>query len=296
MDNLTDSFLKEKKQKLEETLPYYITQLRAPENLKKSMVYSLNAGGKRLRPILLFATIESFGGDYEESLPLACAIEMIHTYSLIHDDLPAMDNDDYRRGKLTNHKVFGDATAILAGDALLTYSFQLIANLRSSNLTSEDKLTLISELARAAGPEGMVGGQIADIEAQEKTLTISELEYIHMHKTGDLLIYSIFAGAVIAKADEQDIMNLGEFAKHLGLAFQIKDDILDIEGNEDVLGKPVGSDETNGKSTYPKLLSLDGSKQKLHSHIATAKEYLFKVKMNHTLLETLTDYILNRDH
>ncbi len=293
---MNENFLKEKKHILETALPTYIEQLHAPKLLKEAMLYSLNAGGKRLRPMLLFATIEGFGKNVEAGLSLACAVEMIHTYSLIHDDLPAMDNDDFRRGKLTNHKVFGDAIAILAGDALLTYSFQLIANIEEAMISSVNKLKLISELAKAAGPEGMVGGQVADIAGQKKSLMLTELEYIHTHKTGDLLSYSVIAGAIIAEATEEDINHLLKFSKHLGLAFQIKDDILDVEGNSELIGKPVGSDEINEKSTYPKLLTLGGAKEKLDSHIVKAKEYLYKVKMNHTILEGLTDYILTRDH
>lgn len=293
---MNENFLKEKKHVIDEALPNYIGQLNAPTLLKEAMLYSLKAGGKRLRPILLFATIEGFGKDFKSGLSVACAIEMIHTYSLIHDDLPAMDNDDYRRGKLTNHKVFGDATAILAGDALLTYSFQLIANTEDTIIPSSHKLKLILELAKAAGPEGMVGGQIADIAGQKKLLNLAELEYIHTHKTGDLLSYSIIAGAIIAGAAEKDIASLSQYSKHLGLAFQIKDDILDIEGDTNLTGKPVGSDQLNEKCTYPKLLTLNGAKEKLHSHIEKAKEYLYKVNMSHTTLDTLTDYILTRDH
>jgi geranylgeranyl diphosphate synthase type II len=291
-----EAFLNEKKSQLELMLPEYIHSLKAPPVLKEAMLYSLQAGGKRLRPMLLFATMEGFNRSYEESLPVACAIEMIHTYSLIHDDLPAMDNDDFRRGKLTNHKVFGDATAILAGDALLTYAFQVISTMKEESVDAAQKLALITELAKASGPEGMVGGQVADMEGENKPLSLAELEYIHQHKTGNLLCYSIISGAIIAKVDESDLNNLRGFANHLGLAFQIKDDILDIEGSEVSLGKPVGSDITNHKSTYPKLLGLDAAKQKLADHIFKAKEYLYKVSIDHQKLELLADYITNRDH
>lgn len=290
------AFLNERKSQLELKLPEYVYSLNAPDSLKEAMLYSLQAGGKRLRPMLLFATVEGFNRHYEECLPVACAIEMLHTYSLIHDDLPAMDNDDFRRGKPTNHKVFGEATATLAGDALLTYAFQVISTMTEESVDASQKLTLISELAKASGPEGMVGGQVADMEAENKTISLTELEYIHHHKTGDLLSYSIIAGAIVAKADVSDVENLREFAGHLGLAFQIKDDILDIEGSEAALGKPVGSDITNEKSTYPKFLGLDGAKQKLADHILKAKEHLYKVRMDHQKLELLADYITNRDH
>lgn len=297
MTKLTlSSFVNERKSLLEQRLTEYVQQLEIPAQLQEAMIYSLQAGGKRLRPMLLFATVEGFGESFKESLAVACAIEMIHTYSLIHDDLPAMDNDDLRRGKPTNHKVFGEATAILAGDALLTFAFQVIATMSVTSVDSSQKLRLILELAKAAGPEGMVGGQAADMEGENKQLTLSELEYIHHHKTGDLLSYAIIAGAILGKASEKDVENLRLFAKHLGLAFQIKDDILDIEGSEENLGKPVGSDISNEKSTYPKLLGLDGAKNKLDNHISQAKEYLYNVSINSENLELLVDYIMNRDH
>ncbi|OIJ16880.1 farnesyl-diphosphate synthase [Anaerobacillus alkalilacustris] len=288
------SFIEEKKAHLETKLPEYVLRLDAPCQLKDAMLYSLKAGGKRLRPLLLFATLEGFGQNYESSLPVACALEMIHTYSLIHDDLPAMDNDDFRRGKPTNHKVYGEATAILAGDALLTYAFQIISTM--DQIAPTQKLSLITELAKASGPEGMVGGQIADMDGENKDLSLDQLEYIHLHKTGDLLGFSIIAGAILSNAKKQDIKNLREFTKHLGLAFQIKDDILDIEGNEEDLGKPVGSDITNEKSTYPKLLGLAGAKKKLANHISAAKEYLYSVNMKYEKLELIVDYIVHRDH
>lgn len=289
------AFLNERKTQLDEMLPEYIYPLKAPELLKKAMLYSLQAGGKRLRPMLLFATVEGFNKHYEESLPVACAIEMLHTYSLIHDDLPAMDNDDFRRGKPTNHKVFGEASAVLAGDALLTLAFQVISTMSEKSVSAKQKITLITELAKASGPEGMVGGQVADMEGEKRNISLAELEYIHHHKTGNLLSYSIIAGAILANADEDSIANLRKFAYHVGLAFQIKDDILDIEGSEAALGKPVGSDITNEKSTYPKLLGLDAAKKKLADHIFKAKEYLYNVKMDHQKLELLADYITNRD-
>ncbi len=297
MTELTlSSFLTSRKPILEQKMDEYVQKLGVPENLKNAMLYSLQAGGKRIRPLLLFATLEGYDKTFECGIPVACAIEMIHTYSLIHDDLPAMDNDDFRRGKPTNHKVYGEATAILAGDALLTYAFQLISEMDEEQILPTQKLRLISELARAAGPEGMVGGQVADMEGENKSLSLADLEYIHHHKTGDLLSYSIIAGAIVAGASEKDIENLRAFSKHLGLAFQIKDDILDIEGNEVALGKPVGSDIGNEKSTYPRLLGLQGAKIKLDDHILKAKEYLYNVRINSGKLELLVNYIMHRDH
>src|SRR5690606_34904619 len=176
----------------------YISKLSAPKVIKDAMNYSLEAGGKRIRPLLLLGTLRSFGKDESIGLGAACAIEMIHTYSLIHDDLPSMDDDDLRRGKPTNHKVFGEAIAILAGDGLLTYSFQVITEFMGDTITPEKKLKLVTELAKAAGAEGMVGGQVADMEGEGAALTLDELEYIHRHKTGKLLAYSVIAGAILA--------------------------------------------------------------------------------------------------
>ena len=189
---------------------------------------------------------------------------MIHTYSLIHDDLPSMDDDDLRRGLPTNHKVYGEATAILAGDALLTYSFQMMTYMTKQNIPSEKILTSIGFLAKAAGAEGMVGGQIADIEGESKTLNQKDLEHIHLHKTGKLIEVSILIGAILADAADAELETLKRFAYHLGLAFQIRDDILDLEGDEEVIGKPIGSDMDNHKSTYPKILTMDGAKRECH--------------------------------
>ncbi|KAB2338973.1 polyprenyl synthetase family protein [Cytobacillus depressus] len=260
------------------------------------MLYSLEAGGKRIRPLLLLATLEAFGEDVNKGMLTAAAIEMIHTYSLIHDDLPSMDNDDLRRGKPTNHKVFGDAFAILAGDAMLTYSFQLIAETPSEYTNANTLLRLIKELSKAAGAEGMVGGQVADINGENNELSLKDLEYIHIHKTGKLLQYSVVAGAILAEANESTIKTLEEFAYHLGLAFQIRDDILDLEGTEAMIGKPVGSDTSKHKSTYPSILTLDGAKEVLHSHIQQAKEKLRETGLNTELLEEITDLIETRNH
>ncbi|MDT8862533.1 polyprenyl synthetase family protein [Alkalihalobacillus sp. MEB130] len=296
MNHELTSFLKEIKGQVEARLPQHIERLSVPERLAEAMIYSLEAGGKRIRPALLLATIQCFDKRIESGLDVACAMEMIHTYSLIHDDLPAMDDDDMRRGKPTNHKVFGEALAILAGDALLTYSFELVAKMEQAEVSAEQKLLLIQEIAKAAGPEGMVGGQVADIEGENKSLSLEELVYIHHHKTGDLLTASIVSGAIIAGASEGDIGNLRMFAKELGLMFQIKDDILDVEGDQETIGKPIGSDDGNNKSTYPNLLGLDGAKMKLNEHMLQAKEYLYRVDMNHELLLTLTNYVAERDH
>lgn len=291
-----DSFAKKYKQLLDVELRNLIEELNAPAIIKESMIYSLEAGGKRIRPLLLFATLNAFGIDPRNGLQVAAAIEMIHTYSLIHDDLPSMDNDDFRRGKPTNHKVFGDAIATLAGDALLTYSFEVIGRIPTETASSDTKLSLIVEMAQAAGAEGMVGGQVADMEGENKTLTLEELEYIHIHKTGKLLRFSVIAGAILAGAHKTQLENLSLFAHHLGLAFQIQDDILDLTGNQQILGKPVGSDTANHKSTYPQLLSLEGAKAALQQQIHQAKDKLIKTGLEIHLLLELTDLVATRNH
>ncbi|SFA44870.1 geranylgeranyl diphosphate synthase, type II [Parageobacillus thermantarcticus] len=291
-----EQFLQEHKQRLENVLPHYITRMAAPETIKRAMAYSLEAGGKRIRPLLLFATLHSFGKEPDIGLPVACAIEMIHTYSLIHDDLPSMDNDDLRRGKPTNHKVFGEAMAILAGDGLLTYAFQVIAEADDARISPMTKIRLIEELAKAAGPEGMVAGQVADIEGEGKQLSLEQLEYIHRHKTGKMLQYSVLAGALLAGANDKQLRHLDSFASHLGLAFQIRDDILDIEGSEEKIGKRVGSDIENKKVTYPSLLTIAGAKEKLSFHIEEAKRYLQKAEVDGSVLSYICDLVATRDH
>ncbi|MDQ6599588.1 polyprenyl synthetase family protein [Bacillus salipaludis] len=295
-NRLLDEFAYEYKHLLEAELRKLVDRLEAPPIIKKAMHYSLDAGGKRIRPLLLFATLAAFGIDPKKGLLAAAAVEMIHTYSLIHDDLPSMDDDDYRRGKLTNHKVFGEATAILAGDALLTYSFEVLGMIPNEAGSSDTKLKLMVEFAKAGGAEGMVGGQVADMEGENKELSIEELEYIHIHKTGKLLGFSVHAGALLAHAEEDQLENLRAFAHHLGLAFQIQDDILDLEGNPELLGKPVGSDASNHKSTYPQLLTMDGAKKALHHHIDESKRYLKRTGLNTSLLIEITDLVASRDH
>lgn len=275
--------------------PYLLERveiLQAPVSIKKSMAYSLKAGGKRIRPMLLLAVLETYGQKAEKGLDVACALEMIHTYSLIHDDLPAMDDDALRRGQPTNHKVFGEATAILAGDALLTYAFELIAS--STAHSPEHVIKLIQLLASAAGPEGMVGGQMADMEGEKRMLSLPELEYIHLHKTGRLLAFSVMAGALIGGADERETALLETYARHIGLAFQIRDDILDVEGTEEEIGKRVGSDESNEKSTYPSLLSMAGAKEKLAEELKGAYDALASLDRPAPLLQSFASLIVER--
>ncbi|WHY76004.1 polyprenyl synthetase family protein [Neobacillus sp. WH10] len=293
---LLDAFQQEYKQLLDWELRALVEKLDAPSVIKESMIYSLEAGGKRIRPLLLFATLDAFGIDPKKGVPVAAAIEMIHTYSLIHDDLPSMDNDDLRRGKPTNHKVFGDAIAILAGDALLTYSFEVISKLANEFASADTKLKLVIEMAKAAGTEGMVGGQVADMEGEGKKLSLEELEYIHIHKTGKLLRFSVVAGAIMARSSQSQFDHLSLFSHHLGLAFQIQDDILDLVGNQQIIGKPVGSDTANHKSTYPQLLTLEGAKDALRNQINMSKEYLKKTGLNTNLLREIADLVATRDH
>ena len=234
-----------------------------PESIHKSMLYSVLAGGKRLRPILVIAAAEAVGGNRQDILPFAVAAEYIHTYTLIHDDLPALDDDDLRRGKPTNHKVFGEAIAILAGDALLTQAFHLMTH---SDLMSvippESLLQAAHDMTGALGTAGMIGGQVVDIESEGKPVDAETLEYIHVYKTGCLIKACIRAGAILSQADEGQLNALSNYGAHIGLAFQIVDDILDITADESLLGKDIGSDVDKKKATYPALYGLDGSKKK----------------------------------
>ena len=296
--NKITSYLEDAKQLVNAHLLTLIDKLQAPKILMEAMRYSLSAGGKRIRPILLLATLEAFEENREKGLDVACAIEMLHTYSLIHDDLPAMDNDDYRRGKPTNHKVFGEANAILAGDALLTYSFEIISSIpEREEVTPDMKLELIRRLAQAAGPEGMVGGQVEDLRNENNpNLSLQELENIHYNKTGKLIIYSIIAGAILAKAGEEKINLLEKFAYHLGIAFQIQDDILDVIGDSEKTGKPTGSDSVKEKSTYPKLLTMEGAKEKLNEHFEQALFYLEKANIHDEILKGIALYVVKREN
>lgn len=277
---------------IQNELASLIKQLEIPSSLKDSMDYSLQAGGKRIRPILLLAVVHELGGSHPDALKVAAAIEMIHTYSLIHDDLPSMDNDDLRRGMPTNHIVYGEAVAILAGDALLTYSFGVVARLQ--HVSSDDKIRLIDLMSVSAGAEGMVGGQVLDIEGEEKKLSLEELEQVHRLKTGALLTYSILAGAILGGATPEQILAFSKFGEHIGLAFQIQDDILDVTGTSQELGKTAGKDESSEKSTYPGLLTLPKAKEKLDYHASEALSAIRSLGGNMQLLEELTALIVKR--
>ena len=265
-----------------------------PATVHRAMRYSVLAGGKRLRPILVIAGAEAVGGVAETVMPTACALECIHTYSLIHDDLPAMDDDDYRRGRLTNHKVFGDAIAILAGDALVTLAFRLVAD----NVTTVNDArvipTVVRELADAAGTFGMVGGQVVDIESEGKKITAEALDYIHLHKTAALIRVSLRTGAMLAGGTPTAVEAVTVAGERLGLAFQIVDDILDVEGNLAELGKSAGSDERKKKATYPAFHGLDVSREKARSLVADAKAALGPLGAAAAPIGALADYVLER--
>lgn len=262
------------------------------DTLRASMEYSLMAGGKRLRPILLMAAADAVGADGTKFLPVACALEMIHTYSLIHDDLPAMDNDDLRRGKPTNHVVYGDGIAILAGDALLTLAFTVI--LRQKDVAAEALLRVADEISRAAGAEGMVGGQVLDLEAENRQITMEELRRVHMGKTGALFHAALRSGAILAGASEEQLAALTLYADHFGLAFQITDDILDVIGTAEDIGKPVGSDEKNHKSTYVSLTSLAEAQELARRTAAEAEAALRIFGDEASFLRELVAYLVNR--
>lgn len=265
-----------------------------PEILREAMRYSLLAGGKRLRPILCLAACELSGSDTEKAIPTAVALEMIHTMSLIHDDLPSMDNDDLRRGRPTNHKVYGDAIAILAGDALLTRAFEMVS-IRTSGVPAERLLKVVGELSLVSGAPGLVGGQVVDLESEGKEVDLETLEYIHLHKTGALLKACVICGALIGGADEELIKALRIYARGIGLAFQIIDDILDVTSSSEVLGKTAGKDLVADKTTYPKLLGLDESRKRANQLIIEAKGVLEPWKDKAAPLLALADYITNRD-
>nr|WP_146813172.1 farnesyl diphosphate synthase [Halobacillus faecis] len=262
--------------------------------LQDSMLYSIDAGGKRLRPILLMATAQAFHVSEERVMGVASALEMVHTYSLIHDDLPAMDDDDLRRGKPTNHKRFDEATAILAGDALLTLSSQVIAE--DEGLSDVERVFLIRELTKASGARGMVEGQMQDMLSEGTEIPLEALENIHKNKTGQLLKFSILAGAFLGGASEKVLQEMTAMAEALGLLFQIQDDILDVTGDSEVLGKPAGSDEGNHKSTYPQLLGLDGAIAQKDNYVKKAQQALKNAGVEGTTLSELIHYLSTRDH
>jgi geranylgeranyl diphosphate synthase type II len=269
-------YLKGKKRVIDAALEKIIPkETDFPQSLYKAMRYALFPGGKRIRPILAIAAYEAVGGGGNGILPFACALELIHTYSLIHDDLPALDNDDYRRGRPTTHKVFGEAMAILAGDALLTEAFRLMSKEGlGGGVDSRDAIEAIKEISRAAGSAGMIAGQVVDIESEGKKVELPILEFIHTHKTGSLILVCVRAGGRLGRARDVEMDALTRYGKAIGLAFQITDDILDVEGSRALMGRAPGVDIARNKITYPALLGLKESKRRYKELIGKGIEVL----------------------
>jgi geranylgeranyl diphosphate synthase, type II len=286
-------YLDQRREKVESALNDSITAIY-PEKIYEAMRYSLLAGGKRLRPILCLATCELIGGTLEMAMPTACALEMIHTMSLIHDDLPAMDNDDYRRGKLTNHKVFGDDIAILAGDGLLAYAFEYLA-VHTQGVPAERLLKVVARLGHAVAATGLVGGQVVDLDSEgESDITIEKLNFIHTHKTGALLEASVVSGAELASADGNTLQQLTRYANNIGLAFQIIDDVLDITATYEELGKTAGKDLQAQKATYPSLWGIDESRRQARRLVQEAQAILANFGDKALPLMAIADYITER--
>jgi geranylgeranyl diphosphate synthase type II len=291
------AYLKQKAALVDEAIERFLPAPDTmPTKLHQAMRYSVMAGGKRVRPVLVLSACAAVGGDEKNALPAACAMEMIHTYSLIHDDLPAMDDDDFRRGRPTNHKVYGEATAILAGDALLTEAFNLLSDSRiNSNVPSEVLLRVCNTIARCAGSMGMVGGQVVDMESEGKQIDFPTLEYIHTHKTGALILAAIQSGAMIGGADERTFDALTRYGGAVGLAFQVADDILDVVGDSQALGKSAGSDEARGKNTYPALIGLDASRSRARDLVNVAHKAIETLGEAAEPLRAIASYIIERE-
>jgi geranylgeranyl diphosphate synthase type II len=276
---------------LDRLLPSATTR---PKTIHQALRYSIFAGGKRLRPVICLAAAEVLRGKTAAALPLACAVECIHTYSLIHDDLPSMDNDDFRRGKLTSHKVYGEGIAVLAGDALLTIAFEMVASAKAPRRYPHGALVL--ELARASGSRALVAGQVADLEGEGKKLKLADLQYIHENKTAALIASSIRLGAMSANATPKQLAGLTEFGLSLGLAFQVIDDILDVTQTTEKLGKSAGKDVAAQKATYPALLGLDKAKKEADRLTARARAALKAFGPDAAPLAAIADYLLRREN
>lgn len=269
--------MKRYKEEFEQYFRRVLERYQAPHEIAEGMRYACLQGGKRLRPSLLLACLDLLGEDRELGLPFAAALEMIHSYSLVHDDLPVMDNDDFRRGQPTTHKKFGEANAILIGDALLSNAFALMIRESQGKIEAKTVLEIVALYSEYSGIDGMIGGQAVDIASEGKKISLESLEYIHRHKTGKLLLLPIQVACLLAKASLEQEKALLAFGEDLGLSFQIKDDILDEEGSFEELGKPVGSDKKLNKSTYPSLLGLEESKKRLHESLERAKKAILSV-------------------
>jgi len=289
-------YLEAKKKITDEALERYLpAEDNYPPLIFKAVRYSVFAGGKRLRPILCMASAEAVGGTVESILPVACALELIHTYSLIHDDLPALDDDDYRRGRLTSHKVFGEDMAILAGDALLTEAFRLMAEQTlMESISPENLLSVIHDIAEAAGYFGMVGGQVVDVQSEGKEVEKEVLQYIHTRKTGAMITVAVKTGALLSNADEVKLNALISYGRCAGLAFQIADDILNVEGDRVLLGKGTGSDAKRGKVTYPALMGLDASRAKAAELVENALTAIENFDHRAEPLRMIARYIVER--
>jgi len=281
---------------VEKKLSEYVPQIDCLQQIMyEAMRYSLLAGGKRLRPALMLEFCRVSGGNIKDAIPFACALEMVHTYSLIHDDLPCMDNDDLRRGKPTNHKVYGEAFAVLAGDALLNRAFETMLS-PAINHIAPDRIVLSAyEIARCSGVEGMIGGQTVDVGNDGKMSDLSELESMISMKTGALIRAAAKVGCIIAGASSEQISAAVQYSDHIGLAFQIADDILDIEGDESKLGKPIGSDKDQGKTTFPEILGIDVCKEKI-KRLTIDAQTAVKIFDDHIFLVELAEMLANRDH
>jgi len=291
------AILVERRQRVDEALERWLPlQGDHPPKIHEAMRYSVFAGGKRLRPILALLACEAVGGNPEDALPAAAALEMVHTYSLIHDDLPAMDDDDYRRGRRTCHRVYGEAMAILAGDALLTHAFQVLADAGPTRLRSKGRLQIIAEIAEAAGSRGMVGGQAMDILAEGQQIDRPTLLYLHTHKTGALIRASVRVGGIAGGAEEEPLQALTRYAERVGLAFQIVDDILDIEGATAEMGKTAGSDLRRKKATYPAVMGLEESRRQAAHLLGEAKDALRPLGEKGATLAALADFVGSRRH
>jgi geranylgeranyl diphosphate synthase type II len=289
-----DAYLAERKATVEAALSRHLGACEAaPATLREAMAYSLLAGGKRLRPILALAACEAVAGAPDEAIDLACAVELIHTYSLIHDDLPAMDDDDFRRGRPTSHKKFGEAIAILAGDALAAEAFRVAASRRAGREARVAEV--VYELGRASGAVGMVGGQVIDIEATGKKIDVEHLEALHRAKTGDLLLVAVRGGAIMGGADAGQLERLTTYGRALGLAFQIIDDVLDVTADLATLGKDPGSDREAGKTTFVDLLGVDGARRRAEEVMAAGLEALAPFAARADALRALGRYTLERD-
>jgi geranylgeranyl diphosphate synthase type II len=287
-----EKYLAEKKEIIDQRLDKFV-QSRGPTKIWESMKYSLMAGGKRLRPVLSLAAAEILGCDIEKVIPVACAIEMIHTQSLIHDDLPSLDNDDLRRGKPTNHVVYGEALAIIAGDALFAYAFNLIVKETPVSVSRENLARVIQEISHAAGADGMCGGQALDISIEKKTeVDDAILQFIHTHKTGAIIRAAVRSAAILAGADEEQLFSLTLYAENIGLAFQIVDDVLDVTGKTEQLGKKAGKDQN--KATYPRLYGIRESMNIAENHVKLAIKNLEIFGEKAEYLKLLAEYTLNR--